>query len=261
MKNKLPIFLINLDDSDVRLAAATTALQEQGLEFTRVSAHDGRNTDPENVPEYDRNASLGYIGRGMKGGEIGCFFSHVKAAQAFLETGAPMGLVLEDDIKVEPNCFDLLAAFGEWQTRCGAPDWKLAHLGSNKLTSTTQLAKIGPKGDQINVVRAHYFPMTTNALIWTRNGAKEFLDTSFPIDCPVDVFMRRWLTQTNQGIALSPALFQVTGAPSDIDAFSQVHPRDSQGRLRKYFWIKAKRILVDKLHAARHRVKAKLKWS
>ncbi|WP_366525747.1 glycosyltransferase family 25 protein, partial [Planktotalea sp.] len=38
------------------------------------------------------------MGRDVNGGEIGCYFSHIRALENFLETGAPYGFVLEDDM-------------------------------------------------------------------------------------------------------------------------------------------------------------------
>jgi len=98
-----PVFLINLDDSPARLAAAQGNCTAHGVEFTRVSGYNGRKLDPMSVPEYDSTAALKYMGRDLNGGEIGCYFSHIRA----LETGAPYGLVLEDDMLPNEHAFAL----------------------------------------------------------------------------------------------------------------------------------------------------------
>lgn len=67
-----PIFLINLDGSDARLAAASEALIGQGAVFTRIAGHDRRaQPPPEDVAEYNSDATRSYLGRDLNGGEVG----------------------------------------------------------------------------------------------------------------------------------------------------------------------------------------------
>src|SRR6056297_1087658 len=95
--------LINLDGSDDRLETASRALRAADIEFTRLSAFDGRALDMSSFAAYDATAARHYMGRELVGGEIGCYMSHLAAAQAFLDTDAEACLVLEDDIAPPPD--------------------------------------------------------------------------------------------------------------------------------------------------------------
>jgi glycosyl transferase family 25 len=248
-----PIYLINLDGSDDRLATAASALEAQGAAFTRVSAYDGRKTDPLTVSEYDSVSTRRYVGRDLNGGEVGCFFSHIRAAQAFLDTDAPFALVLEDDAVPAQQGIALTNALINWQVARGDPDWHLAHLGNPRLKYTSPIGQISADGCSCSIVRAHYFPVTTSALLWSRAGAQIFVDGAYPMDCPVDHFMRRWLTQTDMGIAIAPGFFVTTDVVSDIDKSHTSKRRGSDGRSLLYGWRKAKRMWGDKIRAMRHK--------
>ena len=92
--------VINLDRSPDRLNWMTTALGQQGIVFTRLAAVDGKDRRPEDLGDYDPARSRKLFGRELLNGEVGCFQSHLNAAQAFLDGPDDIGLVLEDDVNV-----------------------------------------------------------------------------------------------------------------------------------------------------------------
>ena len=244
-----PIFLINLDGSDDRLASACNALRAQGAHFIRIPAFDGREIETSTITEYDNEACMGYLGRPMNGGEIGCYISHVRAAQAFLETGQEYGLVLEDDMMPNPDALALTQMFIDHQKNKTAPDWYVAHLSANKIKIATKVGTIEMPNAKYDVVRAHYFPMVATALLWNRAGAERFLEGCWPISAPVDNHFRRWLTAIDKGVAIDPQVFKASGAPSDIDAKVKNVPRNENPRSRSYGVKKIKRMYGDKLRA------------
>ena len=101
----IPVFVINLAGSEVRLRSAREQLKEAGLPCNRIEAVDGRGRQPEDFPQYDAGEALRHFGRGLKSGEIGCYLSHIAAAQALIDTGAPHGLILEDDFVSLPGAW------------------------------------------------------------------------------------------------------------------------------------------------------------
>ncbi len=257
--NSFPVFLINLDDSPERLAAAQEQFAQHGVTFSRISGYNGRKLDPSSVPEYDTEAAMRYMGRALNGGEIGCYFSHIRALQAFLDSGAPYGLVLEDDMLPNTYAFALTQALIEWQSARGAPDWHAANIGAERMKIMSAVAPLSHEGTQTTIYRGHYFPMLATALLWTRAGAQAFVDGYLPMDCPLDNATRRWLTQTDMGLTLSPPLFTTTGAASDIDTSHTAVKRGTEGRVSGYGWLKAKRMYGDKLRALRHKIRFSLR--
>lgn len=250
-----PIFVINLDDSSERLDQVTAQLSAQKADFTRISGYDGRKINPADVPEYDSAATRAYIGRDMHGGEIGCCISHIRAIKTFVETGAPYGLILEDDAQPTPHALELTQALIDWQTARGEPDWYAANLGAQRTKIMTAVDTVKSASDTATLYRGHYFPMLATAVLWTRAGAQAFLDICLPLDAPYDNFLRRWLTRNDMGLATRPPLFLQTGAKSEIDRSHTAKRRGTKGRTGNYSWLKAKRLWGDKFLALRHKVR------
>ncbi|TNC74176.1 glycosyltransferase family 25 protein [Rubellimicrobium roseum] len=245
-------YLINLDGSDERLALATRALEAQGLGFERVAAFDGRGVPPASLPGYDEAGALAYMGRTLRGGEIGCYLSHLDCARRFLATGARFAVVLEDDMAPVPGAARVLGEVLDWLA--GQPgDWDLCNIGAGKRKFFTPLRDFAGEGTTHVLGRAHYFPMTTTGLIWSREGAGRFVGGHARIDAPVDNHFRRWLTATDRGLAVWPPLVRPTGAESEIDAPGA--RRKVEGRRPLYGLVKQRRLWGDKARAAFHKLR------
>ncbi|MEJ7137353.1 glycosyltransferase family 25 protein [Amphibiibacter pelophylacis] len=255
------IYLINLDGSDERLASATGQLVAQGIAFERVAAVDGRAGVDQFGDLYDAARARAYMGRELRGGELGCYLSHVRCAERFLATDAPYAIVLEDDMQMLQPLAPLVAMAVDWLERHGHSGWDVFNIGNQKLKIFTPLTGFGPEYPGVRLARAHYFPMTTTGLVWSRAGAQAFIETSGRIFCPVDNFLRHWQTRRNTGYCFWPPLLTTTGSESQIDgaaaqAASRARvsgQRSSQGRQWHYGLAKQRRLWLDKLIAARHK--------
>lgn len=233
--------VINLDGSTARMASAAAALDAAGIAFVRLPAFDGRGmTD---LPLYDRVAALRRFGRELTGGEVGCFLSHLDGARRFLATGARFGLVLEDDLGCGPDAGARLAALLDRvadDRRVGP--WQVANLGAPSRHHVTDLGQ--------GLVRAHYFPVTTTAILWTCEGARAFTGAVQRIDMPVDHWLRHWATRNDCGLALTTPLFPAAGLPSEIDRPGK---RRSTGRGLIYLLRRQRLIWLSRYRAWRHR--------
>lgn len=251
----LRVFLINLDGSDTRLQAATSALRAQNVPFTRHAAFDGRNTNPKDVPEYNAAQARAYMGRDLTGGEVGCFISHVEVVRRFLKTDARFALVLEDDMQPLAHGLAKVQRFVDASIDCDH-HWDVAHLAAERLKLATPLHVLDGQPHAIKIHRAHYFPMRATALIWSRSGAERFLRSAYPITCPVDIHFRR-LTQDNDGgVAIQPPCFTTTQAASDIDAGLGIK-RGFETRSLLYPLKRAARVLAENQRAIILRGRAK----
>lgn len=249
---ELAVYLINLDTSPDRLAAAQTAMAAQGTDFIRIPGVDGRQTPPESVPGYDPDAAQHYFGRALNGGEVGAFQSHLRALKTFVEGGAAYGLILEDDMDPDAGALAVVRGIVQWQ-KARRDDWYVANLGAKRQKITTHVVTLEVDGTTIDVLRGHYFPMLATALLWTRAGAQAFLAQHERIDCPWDHATRRWLTQTDMGLTVAPPVFLTTGATSQIDPAKGA--RGTDGRSRLYRWRRMKRNWGDRLRAMRHKAR------
>lgn len=242
-QSKILFYVINLDDSHQRLASVTQSLGEQGIDFVRISAFDGRKAEPSIFSDYDEQKALNYMGRTLTGGELGCYFSHLYCVVEFLKTDAHFLVVLEDDMKPSQDLTRKINALVD-----GLKDinWHLINIGANKRKIFTPIFNI----DEHEVSHAHYFPMTTTGIVWNKSGARAFLKQGFPVYAPVDNFFRDWLTKSNLGIGVYPPLVVAQDVASDIDNGTK---RKQNNRAKNYGFLKQKRLWQDKLIAFKHK--------
>lgn len=239
-------FLINLDGSPDRLASATAQLEAARIAFTRVPAFDGRPLDLSQLPDYDLTAAMTYMGRPLRGGEIGCYYSHLDCARRFLNSDAEYGVVLEDDMQLASGAFDTLRSALDW-LRGQSVDWDVINIGADRLKYVTPLITINGH----TLLRAHYFPMTTTGIVWSRRGAAAFVEEHRSIFAPVDNFLREWQCVQDRGFSFAPPLITTIGVESDIDGGAT--KRKTEGRSVLYGWLKQKRVLRNKWRALRNR--------
>jgi glycosyl transferase, family 25 len=93
-------FLINLDRSPDRLAAAARQLDDAGLVWSRVRAVDGQSLGPDIWSHVDKRSFERNVGRRISAGEVAIYLSHSLAIAAFQCSSARFGLILEDDFFV-----------------------------------------------------------------------------------------------------------------------------------------------------------------
>ena len=252
----LRAYLINLDGSQERLAVSSQQLEQANIPFTRVSAVDGRKNHPRTNPAYNEKRAMAYLGRNVSGGEFGCYLSHLKAAQMFLESNAKYGMVLEDDMSIESDLSDVVTGILEWLEEDGR-SWDLINIGTDGIKRHTPLHDFDSMSGTHSLTRAHYFPMTTGGLIWSRVGAEKFVNSQNLIYAPVDNYLRAWLTKTNTGLAVWPSLVKARGVQSDIDVVPSAS-RETSERHFFYNLIRHRWYVLNKFRSIRHLWAAKL---
>lgn len=241
-------YLISLDKADARLADATRQLDAAGMVFERVAAFDGRDLTIEAFPDYDDQRTRQFLGRSMRGGEIGCYLSHLDCARRFLAGGAEYAVVLEDDCLVPPETGAQIEQLLAFLGRSTLPFW-LINIGAVRHKIYTPLGRFDTAGMHL-LTRAHYFPMTTNGLIWSRQGAEAFLSAHKQIYSPVDMYFRDWLLESDMGLAVVPPLVPPRGAESQIDTSDR---RARSGRVKFYGLRRQIRLTREKALALRNR--------
>ncbi len=117
-----PVYVINLDRDTARLESVRRELDGAGIPFTRIPAVLGAERLGEpglvDLEAYRRRNRAD----SPRGGELGCHLSHLRAMEAFLATGEPMGVILEDDVRLLPGFAEAVRSLGE------RDDWDLAKL-------------------------------------------------------------------------------------------------------------------------------------
>jgi len=90
-----PLYCINLDEQPERWEYMEAQFKYWGLDYTRISAYDGREDDLSDIIQ-------GKYPESMSSGEIGCTTSHLKAMKHFLEhSDSPYAVMMEDDCSLD----------------------------------------------------------------------------------------------------------------------------------------------------------------
>ncbi|WP_193143172.1 MULTISPECIES: glycosyltransferase family 25 protein [unclassified Meridianimarinicoccus] len=202
--------VINLDSSVDRLATARSQLAAQGLPFSRTPAFDGRGKSASELPRYSPLRARLWFGRTLTGGEVGCFLSHRTCAERFLDSNAFAGLVLEDDLQLGDSFAEDLAATVDGLRNGAAPGWRLVNMGhALKANQPRRQVLTLPHGQSLFL--GADFPLTTLALLWSREGAERFLNKARLVTGTVDNWLRSDMAVHGGGLFADPPLVHPVG--------------------------------------------------
>ncbi|MGK0188053.1 MAG: glycosyl transferase family 25 [Verrucomicrobiales bacterium] len=90
-------YIINLDSEKERWAFTEEMFAQTNFEVCRIPGVDGRQLEFP-MEEYSEGLYRWFHGRSTNPGHVGCYLSHVKAIEAFLETDDQHALIGEDDV-------------------------------------------------------------------------------------------------------------------------------------------------------------------
>ncbi len=240
----IPVYYINLDSSTDRRAAIEAQIADAGIVGAiRVPAFDGRGLELSGLADCDTEKAHRFLGRPLRGGEYGCYRSHLDCIERFLATDSPYAIVLEDDAELTADFQEVTAAAIRLLEQRAKP-WDLVHLGPGRMKIYSRIDAL-PGGHDLR--KAHYFPMMTTALLWSRPGAQNILDHHRKVTMPVDTQFREIMVQRGSGYAIWPPLARQTGATSDIDGGGAT--RKAYGRSWYYGLAKQERLWRNKFIA------------
>lgn len=90
-------YIINMDSAVERWAHVESAFAKTGIPFERISGVNGRALQLP-IPEFDERLYRRRHGKLPNAGQIGCYLSHLRALDTFLESDHDFGIICEDDI-------------------------------------------------------------------------------------------------------------------------------------------------------------------
>jgi len=104
----IPAYVINLESAVKRWRHVQKIFADAEIAFSRVPAIDGKTLTLE-PSIYSERGYRFLHGRETNPSEVGCYLSHLRAWQSFLETGAEIGLICEDDISFGPELVTVIS--------------------------------------------------------------------------------------------------------------------------------------------------------
>jgi glycosyl transferase, family 25 len=181
---KYPVFVINLEAASRRMQHMEAQLAARKLPFTRINAILGKEL-PKPVIGFDEKRFHILTGKEGNPGEIGCYFSHLKALSVFLESGASHALILEDDVNLPPDLPYLLTLALQHQEK-----WDLLRLTSSRVGKFIEIARLGSSHRLAYNLKAL---KNTGAYFINRKAAAACVEKMLPMKLPFDVALdREW---------------------------------------------------------------------
>ena len=168
-----------------------------------------------------------------------------------MNTDADYLVVLEDDMKIDPDFKTKLDGLFEYLDQHKELDWYLINIAAKK----KKLAKDITQIEDMSVWHAFYFPIRGLGLIWSRQGARAFVEAGKTINMPVDIFFQSWLSQNGKGLGIWPPLVKPAGVDSDIlgtVATQGISRKMLENRSKSYGFKKQKRMWRDRYHALKY---------
>lgn len=191
-------FVIHLARAEARRPQVDRILKACPIPAHVLDAVDGRTLSQAEIDAVYSRASLHTppYPFEMTVGEAGCFLSHRKAWQATLDAGLEAGLVIEDDVEMEP------AAFGK------ALNLAREHISAHGIVQF-QVRTIAEPGPVIAsrsgtcLKRPLIVPLRASCTLYTRAAVDVLLAQTERFDRPIDGHVQlHWVTGLRPLIAI-----------------------------------------------------------
>jgi glycosyl transferase family 25 len=184
------IYVINLDRCAARWDRMRGHAVQYGLNIVRITAVDGQTVAEHERVGFHQRSFVYHNGRKILAGEYGCYRSHLRALQAFVDSGDAMAIIMEDDVDLNDRLIARAMAAVEAVSSTEGSVIKLANhrkVGFRPIAGTRH-------GDIVG--RCLHGPQGSAACyIVTRAAALTLLQTMLPMRLPYDVALERgWAT-------------------------------------------------------------------
>jgi glycosyl transferase family 25 len=206
-----PIWVISLERAALRRDSITTSLDAVGLDYEVIDAVDGGMLTDGQRAQYSRTRALLTIGRGLGWGEIGCALSHLDAYERLIRSGAPVGVVMEDDVVASadlPGVLERLDSIAE--------PWDVITLHS--LFDDAEPVPIDrePFYGRYRLCRYRRVTYGAQCYVITRDAAHRLLDVARPIRIPADDLIYRPAPAALRVLGVEPKVAELALFDSEL---------------------------------------------
>lgn len=179
----IPIYVINLERSRERWQALQRHADQLGLGLRRVEAVDGRQLSVQQLKNFDEAAFRRQHGKAPLPGEVGCYFSHLKALQLIVDSDEEYAVIIEDDVLFTDDFSIVIEELKNIQ------GWDIIKLINNRVKFfQSKYVTIGGT----DVGRCMHGPLgCAGGYMVTREGAKALLEHISTMQLPYDVALER----------------------------------------------------------------------
>lgn len=181
----IPVFVINLLSRDDRWNSIKSASDKADLEINRIEAINGRAIADSDWENTDKRAFARNTAREIYPGEYGCYFSHMLALKAFVDSEAQFGIILEDDVIPDSDLNERVVSIIEENI-----EFDIVKLVNHRAVGFITLSKTS-KGDKVG--RTLFGPQgSAAAYLVSRKGALKLINRRKVMCLPWDVALERY---------------------------------------------------------------------
>ncbi|MDS7597278.1 glycosyltransferase family 25 protein [Agrobacterium tumefaciens] len=176
---QFPIYIVSIPRARARLDKILAGASGLGLDLRPIEGVDGKEIPKEQWTCFDKRGYALHNGRHALPGEYGCYASHLKALTIFLESDAPIAVVVEDDVTFPADFRERVDAI-------------LGVMPKNSIVKLTSHRRRGFRGRVTSALgdtlgRCVYGPQGSSACyIISRAAAERFLKTAGVMTLPYD---------------------------------------------------------------------------
>lgn len=170
------VLLINLDREKGRRDFMQHELARRAVQFTRVSAVDGKTASEEELGRLSPEARAG-----LSPGELGCMLSHIECWRRIVDEDLPCGCIIEDDVRFGDDILSFLS-----DAKVAADDRGIHRLESSLLTVDAESEPIKSRNGR-SLYRLIARTYCCGAYLVSRRTALELLENFASFAAPVDV--------------------------------------------------------------------------
>ncbi len=183
----LHTWVINLDRAPERLARIGARLDALGVPWTRFPAVEGKLlTAADQAQLLDRSGFERCHGMTPTLGELGCYVSHVRVMQAFLDSAHDFALILEDDVQPGPGLPEVLRELSEAHA-C----WDMVKLSAIHSGTPVGVLALG-QGHRMGIMLSRC--TGASAYLVNRSAAQRYVQQLLPMQLPYDhAYDRGWV--------------------------------------------------------------------
>ncbi len=219
-------FCLNLDHAVDRWEYTRKNFARQNIHLQRVSAIVGSEL-PFPIPEHDAAAYRKWHGKKTVPAEVGCYLSHIKAMNLFLDSDEPFALICEDDVCPAQNLEEVLS-----NALCFKNHWDILRLSGFHDAKPQPIARL--KHDYSLCVNLMYLA-GTGAYLINRHAARVLSKRLLPMFLPYDHALDREWQWGLKSLCVNPLPID----QESHDFATQIQTRNSKAPWFKRYWTVA----------------------
>lgn len=200
------------------------------IQWHRVPAIDGHQLELSSIDDVDAVQYRRRHGKTINPAEVGCYLSHLRALDQFLQSDAEYGLLLEDDAAFPDDFLSLLERLIQVDNL-----WDIVKMSGFHSGTPICIEKLVIPYALAVPLSRH---MNSNCILYSRHAAQVLIRRLRPMTLPFDHALERaWLYD------LKPCIVTPAPCPADTGMTSTIGDRKHLKRFKFPIYMRAPAML------------------